>query len=56
MTINRNLYISNNYMKPTQLSNIEKYWFHSLLNGQSYLTSEDFSGVLEKSMYKPRII
>lgn len=52
MTVNRNLYICHNYMKPTQLYNIENYWFHSLLNGQCYL----ISGVLEKSMHKPRII
>lgn len=34
-------------MKPTQLYNIEKHWFHSLLN-ECYLFSEDFSAVLEK--------
>lgn len=43
-------------MKPTQFYNIEKHWFDSPLNGQCYLFSEDFSGVLKKLMYKPRLI
>lgn len=34
-------------MKPTQFDDIEKHWFHSLLNGQCYSFSEDFSGVLK---------